>query len=60
MSSTDAAHDPRSNWELAANPWLIAIVVTLAAFMEALDTTIVNVAFPQIASTMSTSFDEAT
>jgi MFS transporter, DHA2 family, multidrug resistance protein len=47
-------------WKPAANPWLIAIVVTLAAFMEVLDTTIVNVALPHIAGTMSASYDEAT
>ena len=50
----------KSNWKPAANPWLIAIVVTLAAFMEVLDTTIVNVALPHIAGTMSASYDEAT
>lgn len=47
-------------WRPAANPWLVAIVVTLAAFMEVLDTTIVNVALPHIAGTMSASYDEAT
>ncbi|WP_186059882.1 DHA2 family efflux MFS transporter permease subunit [Burkholderia gladioli] len=47
-------------WRSASNPWLIAIVVTLAAFMEVLDTTIVNVALPHIAGTMSASYDEAT
>ncbi|KWO57646.1 DHA2 family efflux MFS transporter permease subunit [Burkholderia territorii] len=47
-------------WRPAANPWIIAIVVTLAAFMEVLDTTIVNVALPHIAGTMSASYDEAT
>lgn len=50
----------RSNWRPAANPWFIAIAVTLAAFMEVLDTTIVNVALPHIAGTMSASYDEAT
>jgi DHA2 family multidrug resistance protein len=44
----------------AANPWLIALVVTLAAFMEVLDTTIVNVALPHIAGSMSASNDDAT
>jgi DHA2 family multidrug resistance protein len=39
---------------------VIAIVVTLAAFMEVLDTTIVNVSLPHIAGTMSASYDEAT
>jgi MFS transporter, DHA2 family, multidrug resistance protein len=48
------------NWKPAGNPWLIAVVVTLAAFMEVLDTTIVNVALPHIAGTLSVSYDEAT
>ncbi|APH55025.1 Multidrug resistance protein B [Granulibacter bethesdensis] len=47
-------------WKPRANPWLIAIVVTLAAFMEVLDTTIVNVALPHIAGAMSSSNDEST
>ena len=49
-----------SDWKPRANPWAIAIVVTLAAFMEVLDTTIVNVALPHIAGAMSASNDEAT
>ena len=49
-----------SEWKPRANPWAIAIVVTLAAFMEVLDTTIVNVALPHIAGAMSASNDEAT
>jgi MFS transporter, DHA2 family, multidrug resistance protein len=52
--------DDREGWRPAANPWLIAVAVTLAAFMEILDTTIVNVALPHIAGTMSVSYDEAT
>lgn len=36
----------------AANPWLIAMVVALASFMEVLDTTIANVALPYIAGGM--------
>jgi DHA2 family multidrug resistance protein len=42
-----------------ANPWLIAIVVALASFMEVLDTTIANVALPYIAGGMGVSEDEA-
>jgi DHA2 family multidrug resistance protein len=58
---TDAAAPKEgSNWRPAANPWLIAVVVTLAAFMEVLDTTIVNVALPHIAGTLGASYDEAT
>jgi len=47
-------------WRPAYNPWLVAVVVTLAAFMEILDTTIVNVALPHIAGSLSSSNDEAT
>src|SRR5579872_6480780 len=43
----------------AVNPWLIAIVVALASFMEVLDTTIANVALPYIAGGMGVSEDEA-
>jgi DHA2 family multidrug resistance protein len=43
----------------AANPWLIAVVVALASFMEVLDTTIANVALPYIAGGMGVSEDEA-
>jgi DHA2 family multidrug resistance protein len=42
-----------------ANPWLMAIVVALAAFMEVLDTTIANVALPYIAGGIGVSEDEA-
>jgi DHA2 family multidrug resistance protein len=47
-------------WRPRSNPWLVAIVVTIAAFMEILDTTIVNVALPHIAGSLSSSSDEAT
>src|ERR1700739_4222128 len=43
----------------AANPWVIAMVVALASFMEVLDTTIANVALPYIAGGMGVSEDEA-
>lgn len=42
------------------NPWLIAISVMLATFMEVLDTAIVSVALPYIAGSLSASTDEAT
>jgi DHA2 family multidrug resistance protein len=60
--SADEAAGPRSEtpWKPAYNPWLIAVAVTLAAFMEILDTTIVNVALPHIAGSLSSSSDEAT
>jgi DHA2 family multidrug resistance protein len=43
----------------AANPWLIAMLVAFAAFMEVLDTTIANVALRYIAGGMGVSQDEA-
>ena len=47
-------------WKPKGNPWLIAVAVTLAAFMEVLDTTIVNVSLPHIAGSLSSSVDDAT
>jgi DHA2 family multidrug resistance protein len=41
------------------NPWLIAVLVSTATFMEVLDTTIANVALPYIAGGMGVSTDEA-
>ena len=49
-----------SAWKPKANPWLIAFVVSLAAFMEVLDTSIANVALPHIAGNMGASSDEST
>ena len=45
--------------EAASSPWLIAVLVALAAFMEVLDTTIANVVLPYIAGGMGVSDDEA-
>lgn len=58
MNAAANAHD--AAWKPRGNPWLIAVVVTLAAFMEILDTTIVNVALPHIAGSLSSSPDDAT
>jgi MFS transporter, DHA2 family, multidrug resistance protein len=60
MSASDALGAAGAAWKPAYNPWLIAISVTLPAFMEVLDTTIVNVALPHIAGSLSASADEAT
>jgi DHA2 family multidrug resistance protein len=49
-----------SAWRPKANPWLIAFVVSLGAFMEVLDTSIANVALPHIAGNMGASSDEST
>ena len=42
------------------NPWVIAVTVTLATFMEVLDTSIANVALPHISSNLSAGADEST
>ncbi len=42
------------------NPWIVAVSVMLATFMEVLDTTVVNVSLPHIAGNLSASIDEAT
>jgi DHA2 family multidrug resistance protein len=42
------------------NPWVIAVTVTLATFMEVLDTSIANVALPHISGNLSASADEST
>src|SRR5947208_1935401 len=42
------------------NPWVNAITVTLATFMEVLDTSIANVALPHIAGNLSAGSDEST
>jgi len=42
------------------NPWVIAVTVTLATFMEVLDTSIANVALPHIAGNLSAGMDEST
>ncbi len=44
--------DTAQGWKPRANPWLVAIIVTLGAFMEVLDTTIVNVSLPHIAGSL--------
>ena len=58
MSGATAGAD-RGDWKPKGNIWLIAVVVTIAAFMEILDTTIVNVSLPHIAGNLSTSYDDA-
>jgi DHA2 family multidrug resistance protein len=55
VSGAGATTAPRP----AANPWLIAVLVAGASFMEVLDTTIANVVLPYIAGGMGVSEDEA-
>jgi DHA2 family multidrug resistance protein len=47
-------------WRPRYNPWIVALTVTLATFMEVLDTSIANVALPHIAGGLSASQDEST
>src|ERR1700685_2886736 len=42
------------------NPWVVALTVTLATFMELLDTSIANVSLPYIAGGLGRSYDEVT
>jgi len=44
----------------AVNPWVIAMTVMLATFMEVLDTSVANVALPHIAGNLSAGVDEST
>ncbi|MBV8938677.1 MAG: DHA2 family efflux MFS transporter permease subunit [Alphaproteobacteria bacterium] len=44
----------------AANPWLVAIVVSVVTFMEVLDTTITNVSLSHIAGSMAATQEEST
>jgi MFS transporter, DHA2 family, multidrug resistance protein len=62
MSATPAGGPsaPVSAPRYSINPWPIAFTVTIATFMEALDTSIANVALPHIAGSLSASNDEAT
>src|SRR5580704_3433321 len=51
---------PAEPWKPKFNPWLIAVVVAMAAFMEILDTSIANVALPHMAGDLGASNDEST
>ncbi len=47
-------------WRPRVNPWVVAMTVTLATFMEVLDSSIANVALPHIAGGLGATQDEAT
>ena len=57
MENPDLDH---AQWKPRVNPWLIAMTVALAAFMEVLDTSIANVALQHIGGSLGASPDEAT
>lgn len=62
MAQTAAPTSPSAStalWKPRFNPWVVALTVTLATFMEILDTSIANVALPHIAGGLSASQDES-
>ncbi len=60
MASAAAVSFEQSYWQPRHNPWLIAFTVTLATFMEVLDTSIANIALPHIAGSFGASTNEST
>jgi DHA2 family multidrug resistance protein len=48
------------DWRPRHSPWLVAVGVMLATFMQVLDTSIANIALPHIAGSLSSSTDQAT
>jgi DHA2 family multidrug resistance protein len=60
MSSAALTMDGAAMPRPAVNPWVIAVVVTMATFMEVLDTSVANVALPHIAGNLSAGIDEST
>ncbi len=60
VSAAPAGGQPVPARKYALNPWPIAFTVTIATFMEALDSSIANVALPHIAGNLSATADEAT
>src|SRR5271168_4496936 len=59
-AAMEAAVAPAAAWKPKFNPWLIAVVVAMAAFMEVLDTSIANVALPYMAGNLGASNDQST
>jgi MFS transporter, DHA2 family, multidrug resistance protein len=60
VNAAQAGGQPAPARRYARNPWPIAFTVTIATFMEALDSSIANVALPHIAGNLSATADEAT
>ena len=60
MSTAGALAAEQATWQPKVNPWIIGVVVSMAAFMEVLDTSIANVALPHIAGNLGASNDEST
>jgi DHA2 family multidrug resistance protein len=60
MSAAQENPGLQEPWHPRHNPWLIAISVMLATFMEVLDTSVANVSLPHIAGNLSATTDEST
>jgi len=60
MSGAGSGTSGEEIWRPETNPWIIAVAVSLAAFMEVLDTSIANVALPHIAGNLGATNDEST
>jgi MFS transporter, DHA2 family, multidrug resistance protein len=60
MGAASITMNETAAWRPTVNPWIIALTVTLATFMEVLDTSIANVALPHIAGSLSAGQDEST
>src|ERR1700730_2368142 len=58
--AAEAAPSPATRRPPVINPWVVALTVTLATFMELLDTSIANVSLPYIAGGLGRSYDEVT
>src|SRR5689334_20878085 len=55
-----SASQGQKEWRPSHNPWLIAIAVMTATFMEVLDTSVANVSLPHIAGNLSVTTNEST
>ena len=60
MASAVTIQAPQAIARPLINPWVVALTVTLATFMELLDTSIANVSLPYIAGGLGRSYDEVT
>ena len=56
----DQPADSRATWKPSHNPYLVAMTVTLATFMEVLDSSIANVSLPHIGGSLGATYEEST
>jgi DHA2 family multidrug resistance protein len=60
MSASDRGDDLSRSAAGDRNPWLVAVVISIATFMQVLDTSIANVALRSIAGSLAAGVDEST